>query len=71
MGLMNDMANGNADPAQMMSVLGQMDSRFWKGAIMGMLAALVLNNESVKNAIMGTFSGVFAAFERENQQKQE
>jgi len=58
MGLVNDIANGKADPSRMMSYLGGVDSQFWKGAVVGIGATLLLTNDSVKGAMAGLFSSL-------------
>ncbi len=60
MGLVEDLVNGkNPDPSHIMSVLEGLDSRFWKGALVGVGATLLLTNDSVKNAIVGGLSTMF------------
>ncbi len=60
MGLVEDLVNGkNPDPSHVMSVLEGLDSRFWKGALVGVGATLLLTNDNVKNAIFGGFATMF------------
>lgn len=70
MGLVNDLANGNADPSRVMSFLGSLDTQFWKGAIVGVSATLLLTNETVKNAIVNTLSGILGAISKETEEEQ-
>jgi len=70
MGLVNDLANGNADASRLMSFLGSLDNQFWKGALVGVSATLLLTNDTVKNAIVGTLSNVLGAFEKKTEKEQ-
>lgn len=65
MNLVGDLANGKASPSQVMDCLSRMDGQFWKGAIVGIGATLLLTNSTVKNALMGTLGGIFGAFAKE------
>ena len=58
MQLVTDVANGSADPARVMDFLGALDARFWKGALVGVGATLLLTNDTAKNAIVGALSGL-------------
>jgi hypothetical protein len=62
MQLVNDVANGNADAARVMNFLGNLDSQFWKGALVGVGATLLLTNDTVKNTIVGALSGLLGVF---------
>lgn len=59
MGLVNDLANGKADPSQVMSFLGGLDGQFLKGALVGIGATLLLTSDSVRKGLTGTLSGIF------------
>jgi len=71
MGLVNDLANGKADPSQVMSFLGGLDGQFLKGALVGIGATLLLISDSVRKGMAGTLSGVFDAFGKESREEQE
>ena len=62
MRLVNDMASGNADAARVMDFLGGLDAQFWKGALMGVGATLLLTNDAAKNAIVKGLSGLAGIF---------
>lgn len=64
MGLINDVANGNADPSKVMQVLSSLDSQFWKGALIGVGATLLVTNETVKNALVSALSDLAGCFEQ-------
>ena len=68
MQLVNDLANGNADPSRMMDVLGGLDTRFWKGALVGVAATLLLTNDAVKGTIANSLSGILGIFGNEKQE---
>jgi hypothetical protein len=70
MGLVNDLANGNADASRVMSFLGSLDTQFWKGALVGVAAALLLTNESVKSGIASGLSGIMGVFGKEKEEAQ-
>jgi hypothetical protein len=42
---------------ELLGSLGMSDREFWKGALVGAAAALVLSNENVRNSLMGLLSG--------------
>jgi hypothetical protein len=71
MGLVNDLANGKADPSQVMSFLGGLDGQFLKGALVGIGTTLLLTSDSVRKGMAGTLSGVFDAFGKESREEQE
>jgi hypothetical protein len=64
-GLVNELANGNADPSKVMAFLGSLDNQFWKGALVGVSITLLLTNDAIKNAIVGTLSNILGAFTKE------
>lgn len=70
MGLVNDLANGNADASRVMAFLGSLENQFWKGALVGVSTTLLLTNDTVKNAIVGTLSNILGAFEKETEEEQ-
>jgi hypothetical protein len=70
MQLVNDIANGNADASRVMSFLENLDTRFWKGALVGMAAVLILSNDTVKNGIANGLSGVMGIFGKEKEAPQ-
>jgi hypothetical protein len=70
MGLVNDLANGSADPSRVMAFLGSQDAQFWKGALVGISVVLLLTNDTVKNAVVGTLSGILGAFSKETEEGQ-
>lgn len=70
MDLVGDLANGNADPSRLMACLGSLDTQFWKGALVGVAATLLLTNDTVKSAIAGALSGVLGVFQPDAQEKE-
>lgn len=70
MGIVNDIANGNADASRMMAFLDGLDNQFWKGALIGVAATLLLTNDALKNGIAGSLAGVFGAFDKSSQDPQ-
>jgi hypothetical protein len=66
MKLVGDMATGNADPSRVMEVLGSVDAQFWKGALVGVGAALLLTSSPAQNAISNVLSGIFGIFGKVN-----
>jgi hypothetical protein len=69
MRLVNDLANGNADPSRVMDFLGSLDPHFWKGVLVGVSGTLLLTNDTVKNAIVGAVSGIFGVFGKETKEE--
>jgi hypothetical protein len=70
MQLVNDISNGNADPSRVMNFLGSLDTQFWKGALVGVAAVLLLTNDTVKNGIASGLSGVMGVFGKEKKETQ-
>ena len=68
MNLVNDLANGNADASRVMGFLENLDYKFWKGALVGISATLLLTNKTVKDSIMGTLSDLMGSFDNSDQQ---
>lgn len=71
MGLVNDLANGKADPSRVMSFMGGLDGQFLKGALVGIGATLLLTSESVRKGMAGTLSNVFNALGKESREEKE
>ncbi len=65
-GIMNDIARGQTDPSKIMSLLEGFDGHFWKGALVGAAATLLLGSDAVRGAIAGIFSGAAAEKEKES-----
>ncbi len=57
----NDLMQGKADPAKIASFLTSGGTHFWKGAIVGAAASLLLTNNAVKSALSDSFSSIFGA----------
>lgn len=53
-GLMGEQSNVFKEA---LSKMGIDDKEFWKGAMIGAAAALILGNENVRNSVIGMFSG--------------
>jgi hypothetical protein len=69
MGIVNDIANGNADPSRIMAFLQNIDAQFWKGALVGVAATFLLTSDTVKNTIAGALSGVAGTDAKESSTK--
>ncbi|MFH0959771.1 MAG: hypothetical protein V1897_13825 [Pseudomonadota bacterium] len=57
---------GQATPQDLINGLLNLnfrDDQFWKGIVIGSVAALLFNSESVRNALLGTLGGLFGAFQ--------
>ncbi len=57
---------GQATPQDLITGLLNLnfrDDQFWKGIVIGSVAALLFNSESVRNAIMGTLGGILGGFQ--------
>ena len=61
MGLCSDLMEGKTDPAKFFGLLSGTGNLFWKGAIVGALLTLALNNASVKSALSDSLSAIFSA----------
>jgi hypothetical protein len=61
--VVNDIANGEQpDMNKLIALLNSLDTQFWKGALIGTVATLLLTNKGVQSAISGTLGGIFGAF---------
>ncbi|MGE4292145.1 MAG: hypothetical protein AB7E32_08040 [Desulfovibrio sp.] len=58
-GMVNDVMNGEAEPAKLLGFLSGAGNDFWKGALVGAAAVFLLNNDAVKGAVAGVFGSVF------------
>ena len=58
-GVMTDVMNGEADPSAIMSMFEGIGADFWKGAAVGAVGALLVGNETVRNAVAGAFGSMF------------
>ncbi len=58
-GMMQDVIKGDADPGKIMSFLQASGGDFWKGAIVGAAAVLLLTNSAVKDALAGVVGSMF------------
>lgn len=58
-GMVNDVMNGEAEPAKLLGFLSSAGGDFWKGALVGAAAVFLLNNDAVKGAVAGVFGSVF------------
>ncbi|GEM_PF-1252671 len=67
-GVMNDVMNGEADPAKIMSLFQNTDGDFWKGAIVGAAAGFLASNETVRNAVAGVFGSLLGGGDPEGPQ---
>ncbi len=67
-GMVNDVMNGDAEPTQLLSLLSNTGSDFWKGALVGAVATVLLNNDAVKGAVAGVFDSVFGDADPEGEQ---
>jgi len=52
-GVMTDVMNGEAEPSQLLGLFAGTGGEFWKGALVGAAAVVLLNNETVKGALSG------------------
>jgi len=58
-GMMQDVIKGDADAGKIMSFLQASGGDFWKGALVGAAAVLLLTNSAVKDALAGVVGSVF------------
>ncbi len=58
-GMVQDVLKGDADPGRIMSFLQASGGDFWKGAIAGAAAVLVVTNGAVKDALAGVVGSMF------------
>jgi len=57
-----DVMNGEADPTSLIGLFADNSGDFWKGALVGAAAVVLLNNEAVKGALAGVAGSVGAMF---------
>lgn len=58
----NDVINGEADPTSLIGLFAENSGDFWKGALVGAAAVVLLNNDAVKGALGGLAGSVGAMF---------
>lgn len=58
----NDVINGDADPASLIGLFAENSGDFWKGALVGAAAVVLLNNDAVKGALGGLAGSVGTMF---------
>ncbi len=58
----SDVMNGEADPSSLIGLFAENSGDFWKGALVGAAAAVLLNNDAVKGALGGLVGSVGAMF---------
>jgi len=66
MGMFEDVINGKAEMSKMAGWLGSLDSRFWKGAVMGAALALLISSPIVSESLSGLFSGFTGKGDKEH-----
>ena len=65
--VVQDISNGEQpDVSKIVQLFSSFDSAFWKGALMGALIALLVTNETVKEAIAGTLGNIMGAFKQDD-----
>ena len=64
LGLVNDIANGNADASRIMAFMEGMDAQFWKGAMVGLAATLLVTNDAVKKPLSARYPEFGAAYKK-------
>lgn len=67
--VVNGFINGEPDIPKTVGLLENCDLRFWKGAIVGVVASLILTNKTVQTAVTGTLGGIMGAFQKESQEQ--
>lgn len=67
-GVVNDVMNGEADPAKVMSLFEGLDGDFWKGAIVGAAVGFLASNDTVRGAVAGAFGSMFGEGDPEGPQ---
>ena len=58
-GMVQDVLKGDADAGKLMSFLQASGGDFWKGALVGAAAVLLLTNGAVKDALAGVMGSMF------------
>jgi len=61
-GVMTDVMNGEAEPAKLLGLLDGTGGEFWKGALVGAAAVVLLNNDAVKGALAGLAASAGSLF---------
>lgn len=63
-GLIQDLANGQPDAGKIMNWLESCDTPFWKGALVGVAATMLVTNPTVKKTIVDSLSGLWGVFQK-------
>ncbi|MUM76647.1 hypothetical protein GKC30_03250 [Pseudodesulfovibrio sp. F-1] len=61
-GVMTDVMNGEAEPTKLLGLLDGTGGEFWKGALVGAAAVVLLNNDAVKGALAGLAASAGSMF---------
>ena len=58
-GMFNDlMSSGKPEMSKVAGLLGNVDSRFWKGALVGAALTLLISSPAISGSVAGLFSGL-------------
>jgi hypothetical protein len=68
-GIIQDFANGQPDVSRVMNWVEGCDTQFWKGALVGAVAAVLIVNPTVKKTIVDTMSGFWGIFQKSGQEE--
>lgn len=69
LGMVNDAVNGEPDLPKMLNFLESNSTDFWKGALIGAGAALLLTNDTVKGAVAGSVTSMMNAFKGKTEEE--
>jgi hypothetical protein len=58
-----DIANGKPNVEKIMGLMQGYDGQFWKGALVGAAAALLIGNDTVKGAVTETVASIWGMFQ--------
>ncbi|WP_419785973.1 hypothetical protein [Pseudodesulfovibrio sp.] len=61
-GVMTDVMNGDVEPNKLLGLFAETGGDFWKGALVGAAAVVLLNNDTVKGALAGLAASAGSMF---------
>lgn len=67
-GVVSDVMDGKADPSKLLGLFADTGGEFWKGALVGAAAVVLLTNDTVKGAVGGMIGSLFGEADPEGEQ---
>ena len=63
--VVNDIMNGNPEPAKILRFIDGFETQFWKGAMLGVGVTLLVTNDTVKKKFVGGVAGLWSKIQKD------